>query len=583
MRAVSRVLGPRPLPLLAIATLKLVVIAVFTYAILDSQATSRHEAEKRFDATATISAALTSSLFGSSQGTTAAAAAKQYGGTTISQEALDAAAAQSKSYLLILDSRGKVLAASKNTPAFDRSPAYAAAKHIRLALAGQSELSDILTSSGKPALEWAIPFTTAQGRRVQVTSVDAALISSFLGSYLARTKTSAKSQAFILDSANRVVGASAPGAAAGARPDAPGLLEAARHGDRGSYRERDTHRYFTTAPVDGSTWRVVLSDPTSTLYPALAGAKSWYLLAALAALVLVATSSTFFLRRAFVNGARLATTNRELVDLTATLEERVAERTAAADERATELARSNAELEQFASVTSHDLQEPLRKIRMFGDRLRERLGDDLPAEPAEDLGRMQNAAERMQRLINDLLDFSRVTSRGKNFEPVDLGKVTEEVLSDLEARVIELDAKVDVSALPVIDADQTQMRQLIQNLLSNALKFHREEEPPRIRISGDIIPGGEAHSQWETAAADRCVLKVEDNGIGFDEKYAERVFVAFQRLHGRSSYDGTGIGLSIARKIVWRHGGNITAESVPGEGSTFTVTLPVTHRNGKEP
>jgi signal transduction histidine kinase len=196
---------------------------------------------------------------------------------------------------------------------------------------------------------------------------------------------------------------------------------------------------------------------------------------------------------------------------------------------------------------------------------------------------MQNAAERMQRLINDLLDFSRVTTRGKTFQSVDLGKVTEEVISDLEARVIELDAKVDVSSLPVIEADQTQMRQLIQNLLSNALKFHREGEPPHIRISGTVIPGGEARSEWETAAGDRVVLKVEDNGIGFDEKYAERVFVAFQRLHGRSSYDGTGIGLSIARKIVWRHGGNITAESVPGEGSTFTVTLPITHGNGKGP
>jgi light-regulated signal transduction histidine kinase (bacteriophytochrome) len=317
------------------------------------------------------------------------------------------------------------------------------------------------------------------------------------------------------------------------------------------------------------------------VYPVLVGSRSWFLFAVLGAFALAGAASLLFFRRALQNGAELAVTNRELTTVNATLEARVAERTAAAEERAKELARSNAELEQFSSVASHDLQEPLRKIRMFGDRLRERLGDGLSEEPASDLQRMQNAAERMQRLINDLLDFSRVTHRGKEFELVDLGKVTKEVMADLEARVLELDASVDVADLPTIEADRTQMRQLMQNLVGNALKFHREGERPVIRISSEVLVGQPPRFAGEATAGDRCVITVEDNGIGFDEKHAERVFTAFERLHNRAEYEGTGIGLSIARKIVWRHGGHITASGAPEQGATFTVTLPLTHANGR--
>jgi signal transduction histidine kinase len=217
---------------------------------------------------------------------------------------------------------------------------------------------------------------------------------------------------------------------------------------------------------------------------------------------------------------------------------------------------------------------------MFGDRLRERLGDGLAEAPASDLARMQNAAERMHRLIDDLLDFSRVTHRGKEFELVDLGKVTEEVIADLEARVVELNASVEVADLPVIEADRMQMRQLMQNLVGNALKFHREGEPPVIQIRSEVLAGEAPRFSGEATARDRCVITVEDNGIGFDEKYSERVFAAFERLHSRSAYEGTGIGLSIARKIVWRHGGQITATSTQERGATFTVTLPLSHTNG---
>jgi PAS domain S-box-containing protein len=225
---------------------------------------------------------------------------------------------------------------------------------------------------------------------------------------------------------------------------------------------------------------------------------------------------------------------------------------------------SNRELEDFAYVASHDLQEPLRKIQAFGDRLKAKYAAELPAQARDYVERMQSAALRMQVLINDLLSFSRVTTRAQPFVPVDLGAVAGEVAHDLEVRMHEVNGRVVIGALPTVDADPLQMRQLLQNLTANGLKFHRDGVPPVVEIAGSVANGS-------------ARLTVADNGIGFEEKYAERIFTMFERLHGRGRYDGTGIGLSICRKIAERHGGSITARSTPGEGATFTVTLPVRH------
>jgi signal transduction histidine kinase len=180
----------------------------------------------------------------------------------------------------------------------------------------------------------------------------------------------------------------------------------------------------------------------------------------------------------------------------------------------------------------------------------------------------------MQRLIDDLLSFARVTSRNREFQLTDLGDITAEVVGDLEARIVELDAQIDVGELPVVEADKVQMRQLMQNLLSNALKFHRPEERPVIKVSSRVIDNVPARFEGEQTPSARCEITVEDNGVGFDQQYAERIFSAFERLHSRADYDGTGIGLSIARKIVWRHGGDISATGMPGQGAKFTITLP---------
>jgi PAS domain S-box-containing protein len=227
-----------------------------------------------------------------------------------------------------------------------------------------------------------------------------------------------------------------------------------------------------------------------------------------------------------------------------------------------QLQQSNRELEDFAYVASHDLQEPLRKIQAFGDLLKSRAAAQLDAQARDYIERMQSAAKRMQVLINDLLAFSRVTTKAQPFVPVNLGEVARQVAHDLELRARDAGGEVVIGELPTVDADPSQMHQLLQNLASNALKFHRPGVPPRVEIRGAAMNG-------------RAEITVSDNGIGFEEKYADRIFTMFERLHGRGQYEGTGIGLAICRKIAERHGGEIRARSVVGEGSVFVVKLPL--------
>jgi PAS domain S-box-containing protein len=241
------------------------------------------------------------------------------------------------------------------------------------------------------------------------------------------------------------------------------------------------------------------------------------------------------------------------------------------------LQQSNRELEDFAYVASHDLQEPLRKIQAFSDRLLAKHAGSLAPEGIDYLGRVQSAAKRMQVLINDLLAFSRVTTKGQPFVKVDLARVAHEVMKDLEIRIHQAHGHVTIDGLPAIDADPLQMRQLLQNLLGNALKFHRPGISPSVTIRGEIIQAV-AGADWH--ADGKCRIIVSDNGIGFEEKYAERIFTMFERLHGRGSYEGTGIGLAICRKIAQRHRGDIIARSRTGEGATFIVTLPVHQPEG---
>jgi len=227
-----------------------------------------------------------------------------------------------------------------------------------------------------------------------------------------------------------------------------------------------------------------------------------------------------------------------------------------------ELERSNAALEEFASVASHDLQEPMRKILSFGELLSASAGPALEGSGRAYLGRMLSAAARMRTLVRDVLLYSQVTTRTHPFVRTDLARVAREVITDLETSIAESGGRVEVGELMVIEADALQMRQLLQNLLGNALKYRQKDTPPVVRLAS-------------TNGGPNCAITVADNGIGFNEKHAGTIFRMFTRLNARTEYEGSGIGLAICRKIVERHNGTIAATSTPGAGATFTVTLPV--------
>ena len=248
------------------------------------------------------------------------------------------------------------------------------------------------------------------------------------------------------------------------------------------------------------------------------------------------------------------------------LEQQVEERTAALSAYAEELKRSNQELETFAFVASHDLQEPLRKIRAFGDRLQRTAGDQLGEKGTDYIRRMHSASERMSVLIDDLLAFSRVSTKPRDFGPVALQTVLTEVLDDLQYAVEHSDAEICVDNLPTVLGDAVQLGQVFQNLLANSLKFTKSGELPRITISCEIDDSVEPAMARVTLA---------DNGIGFDQQYADRMFNIFQRLHTSQGYKGTGIGLALCRKIIELHGGTIVARGVPNEGATFIMTVPM--------
>lgn len=250
----------------------------------------------------------------------------------------------------------------------------------------------------------------------------------------------------------------------------------------------------------------------------------------------------------------LSISNRQLRDYSWQLEERVEERTR-------ELQQSNKALMDFASTASHDLQEPLRKIAMFGDRLEDRIPKE-DVKSRDYLERMRKSARRMQAFIEDLLKLSSVTINARPFEPVNLNTLVQEVVEDLEARITQSGAQLNIKPLPTLKADATQMRQLFQNLIGNALKYHREGLPPMVEVTARPL----RDEVWE--------ILVRDNGIGIEPHQIELVFQPFERANSGTLFEGNGMGLAICKKIVDRHGGTLRLVSQPNEGTTFILTLP---------
>ncbi|QFU81611.1 ATP-binding protein [Natronorubrum aibiense] len=267
--------------------------------------------------------------------------------------------------------------------------------------------------------------------------------------------------------------------------------------------------------------------------------------------------------RAKTHALEVERQNRDLQQTTTQLDETVAR--LEATNRDVEA--SNERLEQFAYAASHDLQEPLRMVTSYLMLVDNRYGDQLDTDGREFIAYAVDGAERMREMIDGLLEYSRIETQGESFEPVDLEAVFADVQQDLEVQLAERDATVELESLPRVEGDSHQLRQLFQNLLSNALEYSGDE-PPRIRVAAE-----RDGSRW--------IVSVEDNGIGIDPADADRIFELFQRLHSRKEYPGTGLGLALCQRIVERHGGEIWVDSESGEGATFSVALPVvTDRGG---
>jgi signal transduction histidine kinase len=529
-----------------------VVLAVVGVQLHSSQANSRERAVSGFHNRAEVISALMQALVASASGQSEQT--RQFGSPTVRDQLLDRAAEQGKlAYLALLDERGEVIANSRGLTPAARSQMLASSALEPVLAGAPVAVSDVLPAppGGADVIDLVVSLQTDAGHRVLVSGLPTSFLSPFLDSYLQRVPT-VDGTAYVLDSQGKTIAARDPQQAVGEQ--VTDLSEAVRRSSEGSFGDDG---YFVAVAVPGSTWSVVLTSTESSLFNSVTGSRKWLPWGIYFALGIVALGFVALLRQVLRSAAALSTANDRLEASNARLE--------SSNEllrQAAELARSNAELEQFASIASHDLQEPLRKVQTFAAHLKAQEHDRLSEEGQDFLRRMSEAAGRMRALIDDLLLFSRVSTKARPFVPVDLGEIVSSVLVDLEVSIEESGAHVTVGTLPTIEADPVQMGQLMQNLLGNALKFRRDGVVPEVDVDARLV--GEI-----------AELTVRDNGLGFESQYATRIFRAFERLHGSSAYPGTGIGLALCRKIVERHHGTITAESQFEQGATFTVRLPV--------
>ena len=526
-------------------------LIVFGLMLNDAQQSARDDIAQRFRERAVASAALTSSLFESAAGTSQVTNIRRYGGQRVSSEPLARRARESNNeYIVVVDSSGAILAASPGATPLVRRRIAAKPSYISDVLAGAPyALSDVLRSSaGKaPGLVYAQSFPGPQGRRAVVSGLDGKLIAAFLGGSLKQLPTVEGGHTYVLDSRGAIVASPERGMATGSEVSEKGLQDVLGKRGEGTF---GAGRHFAADRIKGTPWSVVLTAPEAELFASVRGSHKWGPWALFVAFGLVALAAVALVGRVVRAAAKVSAVNAELGRVNDEL-----------DSRAKELVRSNEELERFASVASHDLQEPLRKVQMFSERVSHHDGAQLSDRGRDYLERMNSAARRMQALIDGLLVYARVTTEVAPHSEVDLDAVVREVVDDLHALIGETEGTVQIGSLPRVPADALQMRQLFQNLLSNGLKFHREGVPPIVRVDG-------------TVESDTATITVSDNGVGFEQRHSQRIFNVFERLHPRGQYPGTGMGLALCRRIVEGHGGTITAESVTDMGSKFVVTLP---------
>lgn len=540
----------------AVAIVLAVVFVVFALQLSSGQTRSRNELRTEVKDRAVLAASLIDSVFNSVQ-QARTQYTQEYSGAVTGTTLDRALTAGSGQYMVLTDDQGRILAQSRGVPDGGVPLTQSDLRHLAHSTALYL-IGDFQPYGSGYTAAFALPFPTAAGgTRVLVTGIAPQILSSFFAADISSIPGVKGEVNYLVDGQGRVVVSSER--RAGLRTVLTRFATASLKHDSGRFGGT----YFQTAPLADSQWKIVLTAPDGTLFASVNGSREYVPWIIFAALVAVALISLLLGWRVLRSAELVKDTNSRL----ALVNSELSLANDALQRRAAELARSNEELESFASIASHDLQEPLRKVRTFTEQLTIIEADRLSDKGRDYLNRANTAAERMQKLIEDLLKFSRVSTQGRPFEPVDLSEVAQRVLVDLERQVEEAGASVEIGPLPVIAADPLQMHQLLQNLISNALKFREEGVTPVVRVSA-VEDGADVR------------ISVSDNGIGFEPRYAARIFRIFERLHGRSEYPGTGIGLALCRKIADRHGGTIEAESSPGHGATFTVTLPASQPDG---
>jgi signal transduction histidine kinase/DNA-binding response OmpR family regulator len=562
----KRVLGlaavPRSALVVGTGVVFLVVICAFAYLLVDSQSRLREESEKRFQSRAAVSAAMTDALFATASAQQQEAAAKAFGGRVVSTQALAEQKRQSRyGYAFVLDERGQLLGASTDTPDRVRRRIQRLAPHVRMALAGRSYLSVVLpgVERGSDVIEWALPFDSRFGRRLEVVALRTKEIGGFLGRYLARGRDTPRMDAHLVDSNGRLIAAASGGGGVRDRKD----IAVALSDGRGTYREGETERYVASAPVAGSSWRMVVSEPTRDLYPLLAAGRTWLLWGVLVAFAAAAAASLVLFRRVLRTAAQLGGAN-------ARLEKRQQELGLANEklESQTRLAQDASRAKSaFLANMSHELRTPLNAIIGFSELMMNGTGNGTEAERREYLGHVITSGRHLEQLVNDILDLSKVEAGKMEFhpEPVALKALIGDLTSTMQVLADRKRIELVIEVAPEVEsvvADPARLKQVLYNYLSNALKFTPEQGSVTIRV------GPEGSQDFR--------LAVEDTGIGIAPEDQHRLFNEFEQLDQsvRKEHQGTGLGLALVKRIVEAQGGTVGMRSTQGEGSVFHAVLP---------
>ena len=509
----------------------LVVCAATAILLLSSQRDQRDDLRSAYGKRADIATDSVSAIFTVAYSGQAREAAKTFDQARPSTRLLDRQAAEGDNvYMAVIDPSGEVVSASSRAPAGLARRFASVPRFARTALRQGYGLSDVQVVGGKAVVETAVAFESPFGRRIQLSAAPVETFVQFLSGTLVRLPRVARGGAWVLDRNGRPLGRA--GFSNRLRSPRPVLYGPRLEGSFDGVRGRT---YFRAARVPSSDWRVVVVAPERELFTAIRGASRWVPWALLALGLALLVAVALLLRRLSRTAGALQASNAELE-------------------------RSNADLEQFAYVASHDLSEPLRTVAGFSQLLGKRYAGRLDDEADMYIGHMTSGVDRMQQLIDDLLLYSRVGREPVGRDRVELDGLLDEVLASIAPMIRDRGAQVTSDDLPVVQGERGQLGQVLQNLIANAVKFTAPDVTPRVHLSAARRAG-----MWEIA--------VRDNGIGVDAA-EEHIFKMFGRLHPADAYPGTGIGLALVKRILERHGGDIRVSPARGGGSIFTFTLP---------